>query len=324
LSAVQSEASVILDDLVGQTLAKRAGVIALAGQHHLLLHGPPGVGKTMLAEALSALLPPLSRPKSLAVTSIYSSAGLLNSTLPIVTVAPFRHPHHTSSVATLLGGGTVPRPGEISLAHHGILFLDELPLFTSSVLESLREPLETGQITLNRGGQRVTWPADFLLIGAYNPCRCGYLGSKRQKCVCTPAEIISYQKKLSGPILDRLDLFVRLDKLGRVAKDGQNNSEQQQARRQIIKAKQRQWQRGQVVPNGKLPVSAVKELIAEAHLATFLDDQVEGLNLSFRQAFKVVRVAQTMADLDQKPLAKDHLVEALMLLPPHNLAQVGS
>ena len=197
----------------GQEAAKRALEIAAAGGHNVLLSGPPGTGKTLLAKALSSILPKPTINEVLEITKIYSVAGLLNLSKNLITVRPFRSPHHTSSAVALVGGGSTPRPGEISLAHRGVLFMDEFPEFTRSVLENLRQPLEDGVVTVARASATVTFPAQFTLVAAQNPCPCGYLSDPTKTCICSPGQIAKYHKKISGPMLDRIDLHVEVGRI---------------------------------------------------------------------------------------------------------------
>ena len=197
----------------GQEKAKRALTIAAAGAHNVLMVGPPGSGKTLLAKAFHSLLPPLNQEESLEVTKIYSIAGLLDHNNPIITSPPFRQPHHSSSSVALLGGGVIPQPGEITLAHRGVLFLDELPEFRRDVLEGLRQPLEEGKISIARANARMQFPAKFILISAMNPCPCGYFHDPEKECLCRPIDVLRYRKKISGPFLDRIDIIINVFRL---------------------------------------------------------------------------------------------------------------
>ncbi len=201
-----------LVDIRGQEHAKRALEVAAAGGHNLLMVGPPGSGKTLLARALPSIMPPLTPAEALETTKVYSVAGQLPSDTPLVGSRPFRAPHHTISQAGLVGGGRIPKPGEVTLSHRGVLFLDELPEFGHSVLEVLRQPIEDKVVTISRANGRVTYPANFMLVGAMNPCYCGNLGDPRKMCSCTPSMVLRYQKRISGPLLDRIDIYVDVRK----------------------------------------------------------------------------------------------------------------
>lgn len=302
-----------LSDVKGQLQAKRALEIAAAGGHNLLLSGVPGSGKSMLAQRLPGILPPLTEEQLLEVAAIHSVAGLISSD-QLPQGRPWRAPHHSASAAALVGGGSQPRPGEISLAHHGVLFLDELPEFNRQVLEVLREPLETGHILIARAARRTEFPARFQLVSAMNPCPCGYAGEPDNRCRCHPEQIQRYQNRISGPLLDRIDLQVRVpapsrEELLQHCDAGETSA---QVRQRVVQASQRQLNRqGQL--NGTLAGRLLEEYCQlsqqDQHM---LLDAIERLKLSARAYHRVLRVARTIADLaGEERVGQPALLEAL-------------
>jgi magnesium chelatase family protein len=306
-------ALVDFSDVHGQLLARRALEIAAAGGHNTLLIGPPGAGKTMMARRVGGILPQLTFEEALEVTSIHSVAGLIPAGAGLLSARPFRAPHHTVSDVALVGGGTLPRPGEISLAHHGVLFLDEMPEFSRHVLEVLRQPLEEGTVRIARAARTATFPARFMLIGAMNPCPCGYAASDARRCRCTPQQIDRYTSRLSGPLRDRIDLSVMVTALPPRDLHEENGGEPSATiRERVVAARQRQLV-SQNTLNASLEGRRLRSRVRlDASGRTLLDKAIATLALSARGFDRVLRVARTIADLaESDAVGADHLAEAL-------------
>ncbi|MCX7666236.1 MAG: YifB family Mg chelatase-like AAA ATPase [Gemmataceae bacterium] len=316
LSTRLNRYEVDFSDVRGQETAKRALMVAASGGHNLLMIGSPGTGKTMLARRLATILPPLTIPESLETTRIYSASGRLPAGEALLTCRPFRAPHHTISDAGMVGGGSIPAPGEISLAHFGVLFLDELPEFNRRALEVLRQPLEEGRVTISRALNSTTFPASFILVASMNPCPCGYLGDPKHVCKCTPMQIERYMARISGPLLDRIDLHIEVpvvpyQELSAKA-DGTSSA---QMRAQVDQARAQQAQR--FGPNGRTNSRMTpKELRTfcqlDSECSQLLQLAMEELGLSARAHDRILRVARTIADLEGVPnIQAHHLSEAI-------------
>lgn len=304
-------------DVKGQELAKRALTVAAAGRHHIMMIGSPGTGKTLLSQRLGTILPPLEPEESLETTQIYSAIGRLEPGQPLLLTRPFRSPHHTISEAGLVGGGSTPRPGEISLSHHGILFLDELPEFNRRTLEVLRQPLEDQCVTISRAIGSVTFPANLMLVAAMNPCPCGFRGDPKKQCTCTPMQIERYLSRISGPLLDRIDIHIEVPPVPfRELSDAKDGTSSDSMREQVVLARQHQNRRFSEVRtrvNGKMKPPEIRKFCKlEPGAEELLRSAMEEMGLSARAHDKILRIGRTIADLaDSDNIRAEHLSEAI-------------
>jgi magnesium chelatase family protein len=321
--AQQKKAQTHLDMkyIQGHDHAKRALEIAAAGGHNVLFHGPPGSGKTLLAKTFATILPELTYDEVLEITKIYSIAGLLSKEKQIITSRQFRAPHHSASAVSLIGGGTNPRPGEITLAHRGVLFLDEFAEFPRSVLENLRQPLEDGIVTIARAKSSVTFPAHFILIAAMNPCPCGYATDSDRHCTCTAAQVIRYTQKISGPILDRIDMHIdvpriHVNKLEQSTEDAENSAQIQKRVEHARVIQQGRFEQSRII-NAEMTQQDIKKYcVLDSTSRALLRSAAEKLDLSARAYYRIIKLARTIADLEGKEhIEKSHIAEALQYRP---------
>jgi magnesium chelatase family protein len=311
-------------EVLGQEQAKRASEIAAAGGHNFFMLGSPGSGKTMLSRAIPGILPPLTEEESLEVTKIYSISGNTTPGSGLITRRPFRAPHHSISKVGLIGGGSVPKPGEVTLAHRGVLFLDELSEFPRSVLEALRQPLEDNKLTISRSRERVEYPAQFMFVASSNPCPCGYLMHPQKECECTPRQVSNYRRRISGPMLDRIDLHIEVptvdvEKIKKERREN-NNETSKEIRKRVQKARdvqKKRFQKENFYTNAEMKNKHIKKYCdLSEEVEEILARAVAKFNLSARLYFKMIKVARTIADLDgSEDIQEKHIAESLQYKP---------
>ncbi len=304
-------------DVIGQETAKRALEVAAAGSHNVSMVGPPGSGKTMLARRLPSILPPLTFEEALETTCIYSVAGLLSKDTPLMVKRPFCSPHHTISDAGIIGGGTIPRPGQVSLAHNGVLFLDELPEFKKNCLESLRQPMEDGYVTISRAAMTLVFPSRFTLVAAQNPCPCGHFGHDGHSCSCTPSQIHRYRTKISGPLLDRIDIQIEVPAVPyNELAEARRGESSEAIRKRVIEARKRQEERfrdDSIFCNAQMSAREINShCVLDKECRLFLEEVSGRLKLSARAYHRIIKIARTIADLAPAgDIHMDHLAEAV-------------
>ncbi|MCS7280442.1 MAG: YifB family Mg chelatase-like AAA ATPase [Desulfobacterota bacterium] len=304
-------------DIKGHSQAKRALQIVAAGAHNILMIGPPGSGKTMLARRIPTILPPLTYEEAIETTRIHSVAGILPSEKGLVTERPFRAPHHTISDAGLIGGGHIPKPGEVSLAHNGVLFLDELPEFKRNVLEALRQPIEDGFVTVSRVTHSVTYPASFILVCAMNPCPCGYFGDRRHVCTCTPRMIMKYRSRISGPLLERIDIHIEVPPVSVSELSSSKDEESSELMREKVmvarKIQEERYKGKKFLFNSRIPARYIKKYcILTQKAQNLLENACERFGLSPRAYHRILKVSRTIADMEENEVIDEHhILEAL-------------
>ncbi len=316
---MEFEYDIDFKDIKGQSHAKKALEIAAAGAHNVLMSGTPGSGKTMLARAFSSILPPLTKNEAIELTKIYSIAGLIDSKTPLVIKRPFRAPHHSASSVGITGGGSNPKPGEITLAHRGVLFLDEMPEFQRSVLEVLRQPLEENFVTISRIQNTIKYPANFILIGAMNPCPCGFLGDRKKQCICSEFQINRYKAKLSGPLLDRIDIQINVPRLTdeELTAMKPDNVTSKEIKKRVINARQIQLKRYEkegIYTNSELTPKLINKYCKiDETSKSMLKGAINRFNLSARSYDRILKISRTIADLNlHENILNEDIAQALM------------